>query len=61
MEVFVGEIVQSYIGEEYLTEGKPNIKKINPLIYSLERRYYFDLGDIIGDGLSIGKEYKPKL
>lgn len=58
MEVFVGEIVQSYIGEDYITEGKPNIKKINPLIYSLERRYYFDLGNIIADGLSIGKEYK---
>ena len=61
MEVFVGEIVQSYIGEDYLTEGKPNIKKINPLIYALERRYYYDLGNIIADGLSIGKEYKPEL
>jgi flavin reductase (DIM6/NTAB) family NADH-FMN oxidoreductase RutF len=60
MEVFIGEVIQSYIGKEFLLEGKPNVKKINPLIYSLERKYY-DLGKVIADGLSIGKTFQPEL
>ena len=60
MEVFVGEAVKAYIGEDFLIEGKANVKKIEPLIYSLERKYY-NLGDVIADGLSIGKTFKPEL
>lgn len=59
MEVFIGEVVKSYIGEDFLSDGKPNVRKINPLIYSLERKYY-NLGEIIADGLSIGKSFKQE-
>jgi flavin reductase (DIM6/NTAB) family NADH-FMN oxidoreductase RutF len=38
-EVFIGEIVNCYINEEYLENGYPNIKKINPLIYDMTILY----------------------
>ena len=60
MEVFIGEVVKAYISDDFLIEGKVNVKRIDPLIYSLERKYY-NLGDFIADGLSIGKTFKSEI
>ena len=33
-DVFLGEILEVYVSEDCLTDGKPDVKKINPLILS---------------------------
>ena len=57
-DLFIGEIKSSYIMEDYLTEGIPDIKKINPICYSTGTQNYLNIGNIIGKAWKIGKDYK---
>jgi len=31
-EVFIGEIVETYVGKEYIVDGKPDVNMINPIL-----------------------------
>jgi len=57
-EVFIGEIVETYVGKEYLTAGKPDLNKIGPIL--LAGGKYCELGGVIGtpreDGKALIKE-----
>jgi flavin reductase (DIM6/NTAB) family NADH-FMN oxidoreductase RutF len=55
-EVFLGEIVALYAEEKCLTAGKPDIRKINPLIYSTSDKKYFRVGAEVGKAYHIGKK-----
>ena len=55
-EVFIGEITAIYAETKVLKNGKPAIKKINPLIYSTFDKQYFRLGPVVGDAYRLGKE-----
>ncbi|HQA80346.1 MAG TPA: flavin reductase family protein [Methanoregulaceae archaeon] len=57
-EFFIGEIVGSYTEERYLTGGKPDMKKIDPLLLSMPDNRYWSLGEYAGDAWSIGKSLK---
>lgn len=57
-EFFIGEIVASYTEERYLTGGKPDMKKIDPLLLSMPDNRYWTLGEHAGDAWSIGKSLK---
>jgi flavin reductase (DIM6/NTAB) family NADH-FMN oxidoreductase RutF len=57
-EVFIGEIVAIYADNKCLTRGKPDIKKIDPIIYSTSDRKYFRLGKEVGKAYNIGKMKK---
>jgi flavin reductase (DIM6/NTAB) family NADH-FMN oxidoreductase RutF len=59
MEIFIGEVINSYINEECLENGKPNIEKINPLIYSIKGGYK-NIGKWSADPFKVGKEYKKE-
>ena len=54
--LIVGEIIETYINEDCLREGKPDPKIIDPLIYATGIRKYCTLGEYVGDAFSIGKE-----
>jgi flavin reductase (DIM6/NTAB) family NADH-FMN oxidoreductase RutF len=56
--VYFGEVIQVYIHEEYLGENrKIDVQKMNLMIFSgLENRYR-TLGEDLGQGWSIGKQY----
>ncbi len=56
--VFVGEIVESYVDEECLAGNAPDVRKVDPLIYSTEGKYW-GLGEIVGSAFSMGSKYKP--
>lgn len=60
-EVFIGEIVAAYADERYLTDGLPDIKKINPIVFSMHDNKYWKVGEHIGRAWNIGKEFKNKL
>ena len=58
--LIIGEIVETFVDEACLKEGKPDPKKIDPLIYATGVRKYAVLGDYIADAFSIGKENKDE-
>ena len=57
-DIFIGEIVEAYTSEEFLTDGLPDIKKINPLVFSMHDNNYWQVGANIGRAWGIGKDYK---
>lgn len=59
MVVFVGEIIETFVGKEFLTNGFPDTKKINPLIYCMDNQYW-DIGKVVGHGFSDGKDFKKE-
>jgi flavin reductase (DIM6/NTAB) family NADH-FMN oxidoreductase RutF len=57
---YIGEIIASYTEEKYLTEGIPDIKKINPLLLTMPDNRYWTVGACAGDAWSCGKKLKKK-
>jgi flavin reductase (DIM6/NTAB) family NADH-FMN oxidoreductase RutF len=54
---FVGEILDVKVDESMLSDdGKPDIEKIRPLVYSPEVREYHAIGEFVGKAFSIGKK-----
>ena len=59
-EVFIGEIVETYIDEDVLENGRPDIRKVDPIIYSHFQSGYWRVGESLGDAFQIGKSYRPE-
>jgi len=59
-DIFIGEVVQAYAEDKYLTNGTPDMEKIKPFVLSGSRsRFrYYEIGKEIGEAWSIGKNYK---
>ena len=53
--LFIGQIMESYVKPDCLTDGKPDAGKINPLIYATGTEQYHHLGEAVGKAFSIGK------
>lgn len=59
--LYIGEIMEVFTEERYLTEGKPDIKKINPFTLSMPDNNYWGVGNHVGNAWKSGKELKkPK-
>ena len=57
--VYFGEVIQVHIDEAYLSEdGKTDVLKANPICYSSMENRYRTLGEDMGQGWSIGKQYE---
>ncbi len=57
-EIFFGEVLESYVNEECLTEGILDFKKINPLLFTMNgsgNASYWKLGEIVGAAYKEGK------
>jgi flavin reductase (DIM6/NTAB) family NADH-FMN oxidoreductase RutF len=52
-EVFIGEIVAAYSEDQYLTDGLPDIKKMNPIIFSMHDNNYWKVGDHLASCSSV--------
>ena len=52
----VGEIIETFITEGYLVDGKGDPEKIDPLIFITGTRKYHRLGQEIAPAFKIGKE-----
>ena len=57
---FIGEIVNAYSEEQYLTDGKPDIKKINPFVLTMPDNRFWSIGDCVGYAWKDGKVLKGK-
>ena len=56
--VYIAEIVAAYSEDRYLTDGKPDIQKINPFMLTMPDNQYWEVGNKAGKAWSIGKTLK---
>lgn len=56
--LFIGEIVEALAEENDLTDGKPDIKKINPFTLTMPDNNYWEVGNHIGKAWHVGKNFK---
>jgi len=54
--LIVGEIIETYINDNCLTDGNADAGKIDPLVYSTGTTQYQRLGEVVGRAFHIGKE-----
>jgi flavin reductase (DIM6/NTAB) family NADH-FMN oxidoreductase RutF len=57
-DLFIGEIKSTYTEKQYLTDYKPDIKKINPAVMTMPDNNYWSVGENLGKAWSIGKNLK---
>lgn len=56
-ELFVGKIINMFSNNEYMSDGKPDTKKVNPLILSMHDRSYWELGELVDKAWSAGEDF----
>ncbi|MFX0187481.1 MAG: flavin reductase family protein [Candidatus Hodarchaeota archaeon] len=59
-DIIIGEIVQTYVNEECITNGKPDIQKIQPILFSGFDANYMKVGDILARAYKVGRNYKKE-
>lgn len=57
--LFIGEIVGAYSEEQYLTDGKPDLEKIQPFTLTMPDNRYWRVGEVAGQAWSSGRHYRP--
>jgi flavin reductase (DIM6/NTAB) family NADH-FMN oxidoreductase RutF len=58
-ELVVGRIIETHVNEDCLTDGQPDIMKIQPFVYSRgPQARYNALGEVIGQAFVAGKALK---
>jgi flavin reductase (DIM6/NTAB) family NADH-FMN oxidoreductase RutF len=53
--LFIGEIVGAYCAEDCLSDGRPDIKKIDPFLLTMPDNQYWSLGEPVAKAWSVGK------
>ena len=51
---FIGEIVGIFSEERFLTEGKPDVKKVNPFLLTMPDNRFWSIGDCVGKAWNAG-------
>ncbi|MDH5202351.1 MAG: flavin reductase family protein [Nitrospirota bacterium] len=54
--LFIGEIIRVYADEWCLTDGKPDFKKINPLLFTMPDNSYWAIGEFVAKAWYVGKK-----
>ena len=57
-EIFIGDIAGVYTEKRFLTNGKLDFRKMEPLILSQPDTSYWSLGEPLADAWRIGKRFK---
>lgn len=57
-EVFFGEVLEVHVSKECMTDGKPDIKKIDPLLLGGSEVSYWGLGNKVGVAFREGRSLK---
>jgi len=56
----IGQVEGTYVAESCLTDGKPDVNKIRPLIFNLETNEYIAFGKVVAKAYSVGQELKAR-
>jgi flavin reductase (DIM6/NTAB) family NADH-FMN oxidoreductase RutF len=54
-DLFIGEIVAAYSDERYVTDGVPDLAKMDTFVLSMPEMTYMGLGSPVGRAWSMGK------
>ena len=54
--IFIGEIMGAYTEDRYLTDGKLDIKKMNPLLLTMPDNSYWTVGEHAGKAWGAGRK-----
>jgi flavin reductase (DIM6/NTAB) family NADH-FMN oxidoreductase RutF len=57
-EIFIGEVINTYIDEACLTDHKPDLAKIDPLLFDFMKIDYWSIGKRTGKPWRDGKSLK---
>lgn len=55
---FIAEIINIYIEEKCLTDGNPDMKKINPFLLTMPDNNFWSIGESIGKAWNSGKKIR---
>jgi flavin reductase (DIM6/NTAB) family NADH-FMN oxidoreductase RutF len=58
---FMADMVNIYSEEKYLTDGKPDVKKINPFVLTMPDNNFWAIGDSVGQAWNAGKAVLKRL
>ncbi len=58
-EIFIGEILKVYANEDCITNGLPDITKLQPILFSMHDNNYWGVGKHLGKAWNIGKNFNP--
>jgi flavin reductase (DIM6/NTAB) family NADH-FMN oxidoreductase RutF len=59
-ELIIGEIVAAYLDERCLTDGVPDMAKVDPLILNAPQMTYLGVGTRVGNAFNMGKSLIKK-
>ncbi|BDZ66906.1 flavin reductase family protein [Methanobacterium ferruginis] len=57
-DLFIGEIIASYADEKILTDGKPDMGKLNPLLLTMPDNHYWTVKEKAGKAWNVGRDLK---
>ena len=57
-DIFIGEVIEAYSEEEYMTDGIVDISKVRPILFVMDDRSYWTLGNRFAQAWHIGKQYE---
>lgn len=52
----IGEVKGSFVTVDCMTDNKPDVKNINPMIFNLESEEYVSFGETIAKAFNVGRE-----
>lgn len=57
-DIFIGKIVNTWCDEQYMTNSKADLKKLQPILFSFHDSTYWTIGECFAKAWSVGKELK---
>jgi flavin reductase (DIM6/NTAB) family NADH-FMN oxidoreductase RutF len=55
---FIAEIINIHVDDKFLSEGKPDMKKIRPFFLTMPDNNYWAIGENVGKAWSAGKSLR---
>jgi flavin reductase (DIM6/NTAB) family NADH-FMN oxidoreductase RutF len=55
---FIAEIINIYTEDKYMTDGRPDVKKIDPFLLTMPDNRFWSIGKCLGNAWNAGKKLK---
>jgi len=59
-DFIIGQVEGTYVSGDCLTDGKPDVNKIRPIVFDITFRRYFAFGEVVAEAYKVGLELKEK-
>jgi flavin reductase (DIM6/NTAB) family NADH-FMN oxidoreductase RutF len=58
--IYIAEIIQTYSSKKYVRRGYPYMKKLDPILFSINSNSYYNVGRRIGWAWKVGLNFNKK-